>query len=741
MDGEIQPDPDHENPHQDNRDRRDRRDHRDSSRDGRASGNRQPIIPREDVAEIETGSDNADRRVLAELATALSLAERILQIAATASQTRVHRLLTDRIATRTQQLLPVLRRLQASSMSLIHDPRASFVFERLVTELQEAKLLLETCTKVSVLGIMFRFKRRAEIAERLESCLAEIRQCHTECLILIGQDNFHGRGVYTPGSVIGGVNSGAGGIGGGTGGGIGGGLGGDPAERFGSDYGSAGGGGLQRGFSTEVILPSSPMVDRSPRAWNGGGQSGSHNSRLGALPRSGSDGVQEQGSHGARGLHGIHGVYGNYGERHPQQERQRRLAPDLHRPSTAGEAAVMPRSFSSTDAADVAAARGTPGEFSMDIPNGEGMGADANGGMVPSGYTSSHVRHASEYPRPPPSVSSISSECDHARVLVSALTDGSTAEKRAALAALLELAETDEGKLSVAAAGAVPVLSVILALPDSLGEPTKLAAARVLLRLACLDENRVVIAKAGCVPSFVSLLRSGSPEARAVAARVLWNLAVNTENKVIIAASEAVPSLVAIIQSESEPVAKQEAAEALAQLTANNMKNQAAVAEAGGIPALVTMLKEGSPREQEKAALALGTLAVNNDENKLTVAGAGASPLLLDLLCQSDNPEASKNAAWALYVLSSNKISASYILASGGLTAVKRVHNTGPPESLYWAAHILSLLDPSSGPPEKHPAHRLSNAGLLKGGRDEEDAMSQRMEERRATRERIVQGW
>ncbi|CAI5476094.1 unnamed protein product [Closterium sp. Yama58-4] len=677
------------------------------SRHGRASGNRHPA---ENVAEAETGSDTADRRVLAELATAISLAERILQIAATASQSRSHRLLTDRIATRTQQLLPVLRRLQASSMSLIHDPRATFVFERLVTELQEAKHLLETSTKASVLGIMFRFKRRSEIAERLETCLAEIRQCHTECLILIGQDNFHGRSTYAPRSATdvppatGGANTGRGGIGGGTGGGIS----GDAPERLGSDYGSAGG-GLQRGFSTEVILPSSPMVDRSPRAWNGGRQPGAHSPRPRALPRSGSDGLPEQVSRGAHGGHGVYG--GGHGDRHSQKQ-QRRLMPELNRPGTAGEAMPMPRSFSSTDAADVAAARGTPGEFSMDIPNvrranaarqaggSEEMYEDANGEMTVSDYTPSRVRHASEYPRPPPSVSSICSESDHARVLVSALIDGSPAEKRAALAALLELAESDEGKLSVAAAGAVPVLSVLLTLPDSPGEPTKLAAARVLLRLACLDENRVVIAKAGCVPSFVSLLRTGGPEARAVAARVLWNLAVNTENKVIIAASEAVPSLVAIIQSDSQSEAKQEAAEALAQLTANNVKNQTAVAEAGGVPALVTMLKEGSPPEQEKAALALGTLAVNHDENKLTVAGAGACPLLLDLLCQNNHPEASKNAAWALYVLSSNKVSATYILASGGLVAVKRQYIF-----MELRTELLKLL------PLVHPTPGLGSTG------------------------------
>ncbi|CAI7873537.1 unnamed protein product, partial [Closterium sp. NIES-54] len=314
MEAEIQPVSDHDN---DNR-HRSQRNHHDSSRHGRASANRHPA---ENVADAETGSDNADRRVLAELATAISLAERILQIAATASQSRSHRVLTDRIATRTQQLLPVLRRLQASSMSLIHDPRATFVFERLVTELQEAKHLLETSTKASVLGIMFRFKRRSEIAERLETCLAEIRQCHTECLILIGQDNFHGRSAYAPRNATGvppasgDANSGGGGIGGGTGGGIS----GDAPERLGSDYGSTRG-GLQRGFSTEVILPSSPMVDRSPRAWNRGRQSGAHSPRPRALPRSGSDGLPEQVSRRA------HGVYGGHGDRHSQQQ-QRRLVP------------------------------------------------------------------------------------------------------------------------------------------------------------------------------------------------------------------------------------------------------------------------------------------------------------------------------------------------------------------------------------------------------------------------------
>ncbi|CAI5473384.1 unnamed protein product [Closterium sp. Yama58-4] len=215
-----------------------------------------------------------------------------------------------------------------------------------------------------------------------------------------------------------------------------------------------------------------------------------------------------------------------------------------------------------------------------------------------------------------------------ARQLVVSLSRGSALEKRTALRALLELSESsDAGKLHVTAAGVVPVIAVLLNHPDlgasfssssfgssggaagiggaggpgsasrtgsgttrsartsSIGEELKLVSLRLLLSLVSLDENRAVVVKAGCVAILVSILRTGSPDLRAVAARVLWKVAVGgggggggggsgDNSRAAIAASEAIPSLVAILQSQTDAAVKQDAADAIAHLTANNEKNQ-----------------------------------------------------------------------------------------------------------------------------------------------------------------------
>ncbi|CAI5984455.1 unnamed protein product [Closterium sp. NIES-64] len=567
-----------------------------------------------------------------------------------------------------------------------------------------------------------------------------------------------------------------------------------------------------------------------------------------------------------------------------------------------------------------------------------------------------------------------------ARQLVVSLSRGSALEKRTALRALLELSESsDAGKLHVTAAGVVPVIAVLLSHPDlgasfgsssfgssggaagiggaggpviatrtgsgtrsartsSIGEELKIVSLQLLLSLVSLDENRAVVAKAGCVAILVSILRTGSPDLRAVAARVLWKVAVGgggggggvgvgggggDNSRAAIAASEAIPSLVAILQSQTDAAVKQDAADAIAHLTANNEKNQVrvreeeegagewgalgwamrgqaviatseaipspvailqsqtdaavkqdaadaiahltanneknqrevpdenekvreegrgdgavlgglgwsmavaeagaipalvtmlrdgstgeqeraalvvgtlmavaevgaipalvtmlrdgstgeqeraalamAVAEAGAIPALVTMLRDGSTGEQERAALAVGTLAVNSSDNKLAIAAAGAVPLLLDLLFHSvaaaaaaaantasaagrsgregregqaeqafsvePSPRAAtasvslspfhstfssssapplpaaiaKTCAWTLYVLSSDLVSASFILANDGLEIVYKVYKEGPSEAQFWAGHMLQLLDPTFRRPEKQASSR-----------------------------------
>ena len=68
---------------------------------------------------------------------------------------------------------------------------------------------------------------------------------------------------------------------------------------------------------------------------------------------------------------------------------------------------------------------------------------------------------------------------------------------------------------------------------------------------------------------------------------------------------------------------KEAAAVALSNLSANNDANKKAIAEAGGLPALVALVRDGSDGGQQAAAFALARVAVAH-ANKQAVAG-GAS--------------------------------------------------------------------------------------------------------------------
>jgi vacuolar protein 8 len=73
------------------------------------------------------------------------------------------------------------------------------------------------------------------------------------------------------------------------------------------------------------------------------------------------------------------------------------------------------------------------------------------------------------------------------------------------------------------------------------------------------------------------------------------------------------------------------AARALCILAYDNAANQAAIAEAGGIPLLVELLRDGSADAKLWAAAALGNL-VQNNTIRVMVAAAGGIPPLVDLL-------------------------------------------------------------------------------------------------------------
>ena len=75
------------------------------------------------------------------------------------------------------------------------------------------------------------------------------------------------------------------------------------------------------------------------------------------------------------------------------------------------------------------------------------------------------------------------------------------------------------------------------------------AGALALCELARNSENKVSIAAAGAIPLLVVLLQSGTEVAKGNATAALWNLSTNVDNRVSIAVAGAIPLLVALLQN------------------------------------------------------------------------------------------------------------------------------------------------------------------------------------------------
>lgn len=228
--------------------------------------------------------------------------------------------------------------------------------------------------------------------------------------------------------------------------------------------------------------------------------------------------------------------------------------------------------------------------------------------------------------------------------LVGLLRDGSPAAKEQAAGTLMQLAEDDDSKATIARAGAIPLLVDLL----RNGTPVaKERAAGALKNLSLDDENEAAIAQAGAIPPLTELLQSGRPQTKENAAGALSYLAVGSSGTAI-AQAGAIPLLVQLLR-QGTPAAQVYATTALVTLTARE-ETRGIVASSGAIPQLVEVLHQGSTGAQEFAAIALSNLAVD-EGNEGTIARAGAIRPLVALLWNG-SPVGKEKAAGALMNLS-----------------------------------------------------------------------------------------
>ena len=239
--------------------------------------------------------------------------------------------------------------------------------------------------------------------------------------------------------------------------------------------------------------------------------------------------------------------------------------------------------------------------------------------------------------------------------LVSMLFDRGSGGEEQAAAALANLAsDSSDNRDSIMDAGGIAPL---LALLESGSAKAKEKAIHAISQLAYNERIQRAIADAGGVPMLASALVSTSTNVKDMAsssqllslsAYAIAQLADgNHSNQLALAEAGAIPPLVSMLGSPSSEM-QANAARALAGLSRDNTDNQAAVARTGAVAPLCSLVREGASNVKEHSAAALWALSERNAPNKATVAKLGGIEPLVMLLMGGETEGSLSNAVGAL---------------------------------------------------------------------------------------------
>ncbi|CAL5386857.1 unnamed protein product [Camellia sinensis] len=150
------------------------------------------------------------------------------------------------------------------------------------------------------------------------------------------------------------------------------------------------------------------------------------------------------------------------------------------------------------------------------------------------------------------------------------------------------------------------------------------------------------------IETLLHKLTSSNPEDQRSAAGEIRLLAKrNADNRVAIAEAGAIPLLVSLL-STPDSRTQEHAVTALLNLSICE-DNKGSIVSSGAVPGIVLVLKKGSMEARENAAATLFSLSVI-DENKVMIGSTGAIPPLVTLLSEGTQ-RGKKDAATALFNL------------------------------------------------------------------------------------------
>ena len=159
------------------------------------------------------------------------------------------------------------------------------------------------------------------------------------------------------------------------------------------------------------------------------------------------------------------------------------------------------------------------------------------------------------------------------------------------------------------------------------------------------EEGQNAIVRAGAIPLLLKLLGEG--KAQTPAAYALARLAsTNPAVQMAVADAGGIALLLSLLNGRNLD-AQVQAAAALAEMARDNVDTQNTIARAGGIGPLLALLSSRSTAAQSKGMAALAQLSRNNRENQNAIAGSGGIRPLVHLL-NAPVPDVQAHAAFAL---------------------------------------------------------------------------------------------
>ncbi|KAJ4841007.1 hypothetical protein Tsubulata_018703 [Turnera subulata] len=239
-------------------------------------------------------------------------------------------------------------------------------------------------------------------------------------------------------------------------------------------------------------------------------------------------------------------------------------------------------------------------------------------------------------------------------------------------------------RVSIAEAGAIPLLSKLLYANDSL---TQEHAVTALLNLSICGDNKQSIISSGALSGILHVLKNGTTQARENAAATFFSLSKAAEHKKTIGACGAIPALVSLL-NEGTPRGKVDAAAALFNLCMNQ-GNKGRAVMAGLVPVLVTMLTE--PDMLDKA-LAIIALLASHPDGKAALGAFNALPSLVEVV-KNGSPVNKENGTAILVHLCTE--SPEYVLEAidcGVIVPLLDLAKNGSERAKQKAAQLIKLI-------------------------------------------------